>query len=71
MVFRKLFRDIVLIIFLQVLDFSIILNHFHIHVGHAQAEDVVFVIRISDFGNGIIKDVEADLVIKIIVCVLV
>lgn len=67
----QLLRNIVLIIFLQILDFPVVLNHLHVHGCHAQPKDVVFVIRISDFRNGIIKDVEADLVIKIIVSVLV
>lgn len=71
MMLRQLLWDVHLVVFLKIVDAPIVLNHFNVHVGDAQAKDYVLVVRISDFRYRIVENVVTNLVIKVIVGLLV
>lgn len=68
MTFRDLFRYVVAIIVLQLVDGAAILNHFQVHVSAAESQhhvpDILF--QILDLGNFIVKDIVTHLLVEIL-----
>lgn len=71
MMFRQLFRDVILIIAFEILDTLVINEHFDVHVGYAKAEDVIFVLWVGDLRNGVVQQIVSYLIVEVVVSVFV
>lgn len=71
MVLCQLLWDVIFVVTLKIIDALVVLDHLDVHVGDAKSENVVLVLGIGDFRDGIMKHVVSHLVIEVIVSVFV
>lgn len=71
MVLEQLLRDVLLVVAFKVIDVAVVLDHFDDHVRYAQAENVVLILRVSDFGNRAVQQIMPHLVVEVVVSVFV
>lgn len=68
---HQLLWDVVFVVSLDGVGAYVLFNHFNVHVSDAEAENVIFELRVSNLWDGVLKDVIAHLLVEVIVGVLI